>query len=150
MNIFRQTLKQVIGAQKIVGRFIFKHQSTATLGSIARPEIEIELWSDTHREWQRYSVLVDTGADYTIMPRYVASLLSIAFKRNQLKETFGLGGSQKVFFVPEVRLKVGQAERTIPIGFVDNNQIPPLLGRHQAFETFTVLFNGQKDVFFAE
>lgn len=150
MNIFRQTLAQVVGTQKILARFVFKHYKTNNLGDVFRPEIEIELWSDAFREWQRYRVLVDTGADYTIMPRYVASLLGVKIDRRQLKETHGLGGVQKVFFVNEVAMKIGKSEKKIPIGFVDNNQIPLLLGRHQAFETFTVLFNGRKDIFFAE
>lgn len=150
MNIFRQTLNQIFKSEKIISRFNFKHHQTAKLGDVSRPEVEVQLWSATDKEWQRYSMLIDTGADYTLLPRYIASMLGVKFNRTQLRETIGLGGAQKVFFIPEVRMKIGGVERIIPVGFVDSNQVPPLLGRHQALETFVVVLNKKKDIFFAE
>jgi predicted aspartyl protease len=149
--IFTSELRSHIPAnQKVVGKFNFKPQTTHQLGHIWRPEIEISCWSDRHTEWQRYSVLIDTGADYTMLPRYVAALLGIELAGYTTTQTTGIGGTQKVYFVPEVTIKVGNAEREIPVGFVDSNQVPPLLGRHACLDTFTLVLDHHRKILLAE
>lgn len=40
----------------------------------------------------------------------------------------------------KIQVKLGSYSRKIPLGFLENDLIPPLLGRQGFFETFKVTF----------
>ena len=87
-------------------------------------------------------MIIDTGADYTLLPRFLASLLGIDFAKDcRIIDTQGVGGSSRVYlFKDKIKVRIGDFHRQIPLGFLDNDYIPPLLGRHEFFETFRVVF----------
>ena len=95
------------------------------------------------------SMIVDTGADYTLLPKFLALNLGISLVKDCKKlQTNGVGGSETVFFCKEkVLVRLGEWERKIPLGFLNNDFIPPLLGRHQFFDTFKVVFNNRRLTF---
>lgn len=95
-------------------------------------------------------MLVDTGADYTILPRYLASDLQIDLEKEcQIFATQGIGGTERVYFLPKVTVKLGKWKRIIPVGFLDRDGIPPLMGRHLFIETFEVLFSSNHTLTFS-
>ena len=82
-------------------------------------------------------MLVDTGADYTLLPQHYASHLGIHLDRDRhVFETMGIGGSERVYLVRRWPMQLGPWEREIPLGFLTRNDIPPLLGRQACLETF--------------
>lgn len=81
-------------------------------------------------------MLVDTGADYTLLPRFLAFSLGISL----IKETV-------FFYDKELLVRLGSWEKKIPLGFLDTDFIPPLLGRYHFFETFRTMFDNQKLTF---
>lgn len=88
-------------------------------------------------------MLVDTGADYTLLPYFLAYPLGInPITDCKVIHTKGVGGTNKVYlFKRKVKVKLGEFKREIPVGFLDNDYIPPLLGRQEFFETFKVTFD---------
>lgn len=92
--------------------------------------------------FQPITLVVDTGADYTVLPKFFAPLLGVNLEKECRKiKTQGVGGYQLVYFVKnKVVVKLGEYERKVPLGFLNSNDIPPLLGRHEFFETFRVVF----------
>lgn len=94
-------------------------------------------------------MIVDTGADYTLLPRFLALSLGINFASDcQKLKTSGVGGEQTVFFCKEkMKVRLGDWDRRIPLGFIDDDFIPPLLGRHEFFETFKTVFDNQQLTF---
>ena len=87
-------------------------------------------------------MIVDSGADYTLLPRYMAEDLGIGFKKDCLPyRTAGIGGSETVYVFPMAKARLGRWERHIPVGFLSRDDVPPLLGRHKFMETFRVLFS---------
>lgn len=94
---------------------------------------------------------MDTGADYTLLPRFAAKDLQIDLENDcKVFETFGVGGSQKGYFLPKIKAKLGRWEREIPIGFLDSDEIPPLMGRHLFLETLETHFSKDHVVTFSE
>jgi len=127
--------------KKDVLRFSFKKEDSAILSVIYRPVVKIHFWSAKGRYWLKVLMIADTGADYTLLPRYFASDLKIdLIKDCRVFSTVGIGGSQKVYFLPSIKIKLGKWKRNIPVGFLDKNTVPPLLGRHKALEKFNALF----------
>lgn len=129
----------------MVLKFDFKRESSPLFGTIYRPVAEVFLKHAEREKWRPVTMIVDTGADYTLLPRWFAPALGIDLKRDcQVFSTAGIGGSEKVHFYKDLRVKIGDWERKIPVGFLDQDGIPPLLGRQDFLETFAVcLFNHQ-------
>ena len=87
-------------------------------------------------------MIADTGADYTLLPKFLADQLGIDLNKDcQPFTSYGVGGNQKVYLFPSLRIRLGEWERRIPVGFLDKDAVPPLLGRHKALEKFNTLFS---------
>lgn len=77
-----------------------------------------------------------------MLPKTYIAELGIDVKRDT-KEllTRGVGGSSRVYLLDKKhRVKLGDWERQIPLGFLDAPDIPPLLGRQNFMETFRFTF----------
>lgn len=95
-------------------------------------------------------MIINTGADYSLLPRFMASDLGVNLEKDcRIFTTYGIGGGEKVYFLPKMKVKLGNWERFIPVGFLERNEIPPLMGRHLFLETFETLFSSNHTVSFS-
>lgn len=129
--------------------FPFRKEHSSIFSTIHRPIAEVSFKHTTENIWQPISMIVDTGADYTILPRFLASTLGIDVKQDcKSLMTHGVGGKSKVYLAKNnLLVKIGDFERKVPVGFLDNNYIPPLLGRQKFLETFKVIFDKHSTTF---
>lgn len=111
--------------------------------------VQVFFWSQQGNYWSEVWMIIDTGADYTLLPRYLALDLKIDLKKCKTFLTHGVGGNERVYFLPNIKVKLGNWERKIALGFLDRNDIPPLMGRHLFIETFEVLFSSNHTVTFS-
>lgn len=117
--------------------FAFERRPSPLFGAVYRPMALVGLWSQKIQGWVRVAMLVDTGADYTLLPHLYADYLGIALNRQgRVFETMGIGGREPVYLVREWPTAIGSWRRDIPIGFLKRDDIPPLLGRQACLETF--------------
>ena len=130
--------------------FQFERNVSPILGVIYRPIAQVFFYSKTKDLWQEIWMLVDTGADYTLLPKYLSKRLGINLKKDCREvRTGGVGGTETVYFLKNIKAKLGDWERNIPIGFLDRDEIPPLMGRHLFIETFEALFSSNHNVTFS-
>lgn len=122
--------------------FPFKSEISPIFGKIRRPVAEVFFRDKTHNLWQPITMLVDTGADYTLLPQFLAVALGVDLTKDcRGVITQGVGGASRVFLLKnKMEVKIGEFQRQIPLGFLDSDYIPPLLGRQEFFETFKVVF----------
>lgn len=87
-------------------------------------------------------MVVDTGADFTILPAYLSKDLGISFEQDCVKDTtVGIGGEQSIYLCKsKIKARIGPFERDVPIAFFDTNEVPALLGRLGFLETFDTTF----------
>lgn len=131
-------------------KFPFKVEKSSILGKIHRPIAQVFFWANQIQQWTEIWMIVDTGADYTLLPRYIADKLGVNLEKAcKIFNTFGIGGGERVYFLPKIKVKLGVWERTIPVGFLERNEIPPLMGRHLFLETFETLFSSDHTVSFS-
>ena len=131
--------------------FSYEKSSSSILGTVYRPLAQVLFYSEPTQSWIKVDMLVDTGADYSLLPKYLAEELGINLKKDcQALKTRGVGGNQKVYFLEKIKVKIGEMERMIPVGFLDSNDIPPLLGRHQFLETFEVTMSPKHTITFSD
>lgn len=131
-------------------KFLYRKASSAILGTIYRPVAKVLFWSKKGNYWSEIWMIVDSGADYTLLPRYLAKDLKVDLEKEcQIFSTQGIGGTEKVYFLPKITIKLGDWERIIPVGFLDRDGIPPLMGRHLFLETFEVFLSSNHSITFA-
>lgn len=112
---------------------------------------QVFIWSKQNSTWSEIWMIVDTGADYTLLPRFMASELGVDLERDcRIFNTYGIGGTEKVYFLPKIKVKLGNWERLIPVGFLERDEIPPLMGRHLFMETFETVFSTNHTISFSE
>lgn len=96
-------------------------------------------------------MVVDTGADFTVLPKYLAEDLNISLENDCIQNfASGVGGKQPIYLCKnKFTIKIGNMRRTVPLAFINSNQIPPILGRLGFLETFNVKFLKTRAVTFS-
>lgn len=119
----------------------FSFRGSGYLGKVYRPYLQALFTSSRIDEWIPIEVVVDTGADYTLLPKKDAELLRISLKSDCFVEsTRGVGGVEKVYLCRnKVRVKISTWERIIPVGFLAKDDVPVLLGRLQCLEVVSLI-----------
>lgn len=114
----------------------FQFRGSGYLGQIYRPYLIVNIKSSRIDEWIPIEMIVDTGADYTLLPKKYAQFLEIDLKKDCfLNTTYGIGGKEDVYLYKSLSVKIGDWERKVPVGFLSRNDTPALLGRLQCLET---------------
>ena len=128
--------------------FAFEKRPSTIFGTVYRPVASVSFWSKNAYTWSEILLVVDSGADYTILPRYWAGNLGIDLEKEAvLYKTSGVGGEAKTYFIKSWKIKLGEREMSIPLGFLDQDNVPPLLGRQDFLETIKVVFNRHTTTF---
>jgi len=122
--------------------FKYEDIGKSIYGHIFRPVAKVSLISPSTDNTIDIWMVVDTGADYTIIPHHFSEKLRISLEHDCISDvTFGIGGNQNIYFCKsKIKAKIGNMERRIPIAFFDSNEIPALLGRLGFLETFNTEF----------
>lgn len=122
--------------------FPYEKESSRIFGSVKRPIAQVSFFSRRRQRWLNYTMVVDTGADYTLLPSSAASDLKVDLKRECRKlETFGVGGSEVVYLADRFPVRINNLKMEIPVGFLGRDDIPPLLGRQDCLNRLDVLFS---------
>mgnify|MGYP001566201517 CR=1 FL=1 len=123
-------------------KFDFEYGGKSYFGEVFRPVAKVSFKSPHRSIWSDVWMVVDTGADFTILPRYVSRDLGISLEKECiLDSTVGVGGKQKIYlYKTKITVKIGDVSRKVPLAFFDGDEMPPLLGRLGFLETFDVEF----------
>ena len=128
--------------------FPFQCEDSPLFRKIYRPVAKVEFWSFNRELWETIPVIVDSGADYTLLPRYLSRYLGIDPKRDcTVYPTSGIGGTERVFLFRKMPIRIAQWQSKIPVGFLNHDDVPPLLGRQDCLEKFGVVFHKRRTLF---
>lgn len=99
--------------------------------------------------YQPYQFLFDTGADFTMLPRYMSEDLGISLKTLPQARSYGIEDKGITVFIGKIKAKFATKELTIRSLFSEKDTTPFLLGRMDIFSHFNIHFdNGRKKVTF--
>lgn len=127
--------------------FPFQKEKSSLFGNVYRPMAQVHFWSFRRHLWDTIALIVDSGADYTLLPRYFARFLGVNLKHDcERHPTSGIGGTEEVFLFRKMPIKIGKWENKIPVGFLDHNEVPPLLGRQDCLEKIGVVLHKRKTI----
>ncbi|OGK15990.1 hypothetical protein A2690_00865 [Candidatus Roizmanbacteria bacterium RIFCSPHIGHO2_01_FULL_39_12b] len=133
-------------------KFPFESVGSCFFGKVYRPIVKVSFLSPKTNLYITTWLIVDSGADFTILPQYLSDDLGISFEHDcVVDETHGVGGRQTLYLLRQrIKVKIGRFERMIPLAFLDSNEVPPLMGRLGFIETFETLFSKKHTVVFKE
>lgn len=124
-------------------RFPYEPLGDTNFGEMYRPVAKITFYSPTQKSRATSNwLIVDTGADFTILACFMAADLGIDLKKDCIKdETSGIGGTQTVYlYKGKLKAKIGDISLEIPVGFWADDLLPSLMGRHGCLELYETTF----------
>lgn len=123
----------------------FKYKKFAN--GILRPIIPIDFFhADNSEEKTTFEVLVDSGADQSILPADIAEIIGINVESGQPGRFMGITGTEKELFMHEITMAVGGRQIQTRVSFT--YALPPqamgVVGQHGFFDFFVVKFDLRK------
>jgi len=105
-----------------------------------KPSATFQL-QDAQKRWRYFQALVDSGADFSIFPLRIAIVLGFDVEKSKKVKLEAADGHIFEAYKTEVSAKLDTRVFRLTIGFVDNQDITPAIGRAGFFETFRVEFD---------
>lgn len=118
--------------------FPFAGKRTA-LGTLLTPIIPVELL--TRKGFVTFQCLLDSGADFTLLPRHVADLVGVDLTTAPSTKTFGVEGGGLAVWVGRVTMRLGPEIFDVRCFFSEHDDAPLLLGRMDVFSRFQIAFD---------
>ena len=133
-------------------KFPFTEKESKILGKILRPLLEIEVFSDIRNSWEIIEeVLVDTGADLTVLPRFIGESIIDDITTGEYVEIKGIvPTSLLIAFIHTLKIKAAGKEFETKVAIADSNDVPPILGRYEALDLFNLEFKKGKEMTFKD
>lgn len=119
-------------------------------GEVRRPLITVRFFSETRNIWiPSYDTLVDSGADVSIIPRYLGNLLVKDVTDGKKIGIKGIAPDSKlVCYLHTLKVIVAGKELNIPVAIADSNKVLAILGRLKGLDIFNVEFQKGEAVVF--
>lgn len=114
------------------------------LGRLSDPKIPLLL--KTTSGFEPYLFLLDTGADFTMLPASFAPILGLQLSNLPRTRSYGIEGRGVTAYVAKVGLKIGTLSFQVTAFLSVNETIPLILGRQGFFDRCNIHFNNRQKI----
>lgn len=111
-------------------------------GEIFYPGLKVDVWL-TLVGYQPIEFILDSGADCTLVPRYMANLVGIPIPSMPDTYVTGITRRRMPAYKGRLRLRIQSEEFEVRCLFTRSNTTAFLLGRLDFFSLFDVRFDGR-------
>jgi len=124
--------------------FPFEYVILPHFGKVFYPFISVSL-KTIDKGWVDFRFIVDTGADLTTLPFFMASKLGVSLEKCRRGKAEGIGGVVVETWETEIPIRLKNFEFWIRCSIVEDEQTPFLLGRIDVLEkNFSLFFDCRK------
>ena len=103
----------------------------------------------TREGFKLYDFLVDSGADFTLLPKHFAFEIGIDLAKCKKSTTLGVEGRGMIIYHASILLRIGDYQSKTRCAFANHDKIPPLLGRLDVFSLYNITFHaGRRSIIF--
>ena len=128
-------------------KFSYKAKESRIIGSILlKPFIEIEIFSKNELWYGLDEVLVDTGADITLIPKYIGEEVVNEIKSGEKAFLKGISPIELAVYIHRLKLKVANREFETKVAIAESDEVPAILGRFEALDNFNAEFSKGKEL----
>jgi len=109
--------------------FPYKDEESDVFGKIKRPRIKIRVFSEVTKDWEVIDeVLVDTGADFSVLPRFLGNILVSDITKGKYAEIKGVvPGVKLITYLHKLKIKIVDNEFIGHVAIADSDDVPPIL-----------------------
>lgn len=119
-------------------KFPYETRYSENLGKIVTPLIPVTIIGK--KEKINLLMLLDSGADISLIPYSVGEFLGLPLNMTNRSEVQGIGEGAVPYILNSVKLKIGDFEFDARIGWTLIEEIPFILGRLDVFQQFSIEF----------
>ena len=118
-------------------------QKSNIFGAISRPLVTIKVYSNTKNVWiPVYDTLADTGADITLLPRYLGEMIVDDITTGKYAEIKGVAPNAVLAgFIHDAKIEVFRKEINTKVIIGDSDDVRPVLGRLNGLDLFDITFS---------
>ena len=127
--------------------FKFAKENSSSLGIVYRPIAKVGL-KDAAGEPFELSMLVDSGADITILSKRIGDIIGLDVEQGEAKVFRGIVG-EIIAYVHKIPLSINGREVDTRVAFA-LSEVPNLLGRLDIFKNFEISFKKEEDFCFID
>lgn len=121
-------------------RFAFTRGRSEIYGIVYRPSAKVYLRS-SRGTWLPHYMLVDTGADFSLLPKLIGEVLGLTKSATDRPHRAGAVGGWIWVIMRRLRMRLGDREFEADVGWAQTNGAPLLLGRADVFDHFRICFD---------
>lgn len=111
------------------------------LGKIPTPLLTTSVL--TKFGYQSYQFLLDTGADFTMLPRYMSEDIGVNLETLPQTHSYGIEDKGVKVYIGNIKIKLAAKKLKIRCLFSEKDTTPFLLGRIDLFTHFNITFNNK-------
>jgi hypothetical protein len=132
-------------------KYDWREESSLAFGKVRRPVAEVHI-KDKNATWRAITMLVDSGADISIITRSFGELFGHDVEKGRRIKLKGVGDFEIIAFVHTMDLLIGKHEMNIEVAISENDKIGTnVLGRKIVFDLFEIHFkNLARQTWFAK
>ncbi|MEK6887919.1 MAG: hypothetical protein AABX14_03165 [Candidatus Aenigmatarchaeota archaeon] len=127
-------------------KFSYIEKESRILGHVLKPLISIEILSKDDLWYGLDEVLVDTGADITLIPKSVGEVLVGDITSGKKAAIKGITPFELIIYIHNLKMKVMNKEIETSIAIADSDDVPAVLGRFMALDLFNAEFLKGKEL----
>lgn len=124
--------------------FKYREESLGDKGKMNRPVADVYLKTKDNF-WLEFHPYIDSGADVTMIPLSLGKLVGFEIDESKIQQIGGIRGSVPVIYT-KAALKIGGKEINCQVAWALIEDVPPLLGRTDIFDSFKITFEQKKEV----
>jgi len=118
--------------------FQFKKVYSKKLGEVLKPIIPVTIGGA--EQSVGVSMLLDSGADLSLIPYSVGKAIGLELDMENRSEVQGIGEGSIPYILSQVRIKIGDVETSVRVGWALIEEVPLILGRLDVFQQFSAEF----------
>lgn len=122
----------------------YQYKQSHYFGKICDIGLVVEVWLPSIG-YQPFEFALDSGADCTLVPRFLASLTGISLPSTPNAKVHGITKKPMPAYKGQLKLKIETEEFEVRCLFTESNKIPLLLGRVDFFSLFNVYFDNRNN-----
>lgn len=126
---------------------VFKYKEESLGGrqhAVYRPVADVYLKIVSHA-WIEFHPYIDSGADLTMIPLSLGKLIGLHLDEQKVEQIGGIRGHVPIINT-QCHMRIGIEEFVAQVAWALIEDVPPLLGRTDVFDRFTVSFQQSKGV----